>query len=129
MIVLELLPRLRVLNLYNNQLTELPDLSGTNIEELNIAYNPIEHLNVSHLPGRLRALSVSGIAVDETAIVERYPDLKLFDSVQPDFKSSQNEVSMAIRREEVKTQQFVQREIAEVENSLKTDKQRVEERN
>ena len=61
--MLELLPRLRVLNLYNNKVGALPDLRRSNIEELNVAFNPITFLNVDLLPPHLKAISISGLEV------------------------------------------------------------------
>lgn len=73
--MLQLLPNLRLLNLYNNSLTELPDIHDTEILSLNIAYNNIKELNVDYLPRNLKSISISGTGIDSEVVKSRFPDI------------------------------------------------------
>ncbi|TNJ27063.1 Leucine-rich repeat protein [Giardia muris] len=60
--ILELLPSLEVLSVARNAVHRFPDLSGlsfTHLKQLNVAFNPLGSIPVSHLPKTLETLCLS----------------------------------------------------------------------
>lgn len=100
---MDLLPNLVSVNLSNNRLTELPDLSNSRIEELNISYNPIEALDVGRLPGTLKQISISGLPFPRDAVLARFPNVEFVESPEP-MRVTVTEVEQKLELQDIQDQ-------------------------
>eukprot|EP00702_Spironucleus_salmonicida_P004747 EST46038.1 hypothetical protein SS50377_14026 [Spironucleus salmonicida] len=83
-ITLELLPLLKSLNLAQNKILSLPDISMTNIEDLNLAFNPI-FIDPAYLPKLLKRISISGVDIERRLISAAFPQVVFYDTTEALF--------------------------------------------